>query len=104
LTVLEADQTAKRKLFRAVPSGKKQTLVLFAEYAQQGWQWRAYNVKDSRPLDQLTPYALRVGDRIQSGSADNLEEAKANAEVFAKKKLRPKRVRFRWEEVRMPAV
>ena len=102
--MLEADQTAKRKLFRTLANGNKLRLVLFAEYAQQGWQWKAYNVKDSRPLGQLTPYALRVGDRIQSGSAGNLEEAKVKAETFAKKKLRPKRVRFHWEEVRMPAV
>jgi hypothetical protein len=102
--VLEADQTAKRKLFRTMARGKKQTLVLFVECAQQGWQWRAYNVKDSRPVDRLTPYTLRIGDRVQSGSADDLEEAKTRVEAFAKEKLRPSRVRFRWEEVRLPGV
>jgi hypothetical protein len=91
-------------LFRTMARGEKQTLVLFAEYAQQGWQWRAYNVKDSRPLDQLTPYTMQIGDRVQSGSADDLEEAKANAEAFAKEKVRPSKVKFRWKEVRVPAV
>jgi hypothetical protein len=102
--MLETDQTTRRELFRTMARGKKQTLVLFAEYAPQGWQWRAYNVKDSRPLNQLTPYNLRIGDRVQSGSADDLEEAKANAEAFAKEKLRPSKVKFRWEEVRVAAV
>ena len=37
--MLEADQTAKRKLFRTIAKGKKQTLVLFVEYALQNWQW-----------------------------------------------------------------
>ena len=101
--MLEADQTAKRKLFRTIAKGKKQTLVLFVEYALQGWQWRAYNLKDARPLGQLTPYTILIRDRVGSGSADDLDEAKAKVQAFAKEKLRPSRVRFRWEEVRVPA-
>ena len=102
--MLEADQTTNRKLFRTMARGKKQTLVLFVEYAQQGWQWRAYNLKDSRPLGQLTPYTILIRDRVSNGSADDLEGAKAKVQAFARKKLQPSRVRFRWEEVRLPAV
>ena len=101
--MLEADHTTNRKLFRTKVRGKKQILVLFVEYAQQGWQWRAYNLKDSRPLGQLTPYTILIRDRVSNGSADDLEGAKAKVQAFARKKLQPSRVRFRWEEVRLPA-
>ena len=102
--MLETDHTTKRKLLRTMAKGKKQTIVLFVEYAQQGWQWRAYNLKDARPLAQLTQYTMLIRDRIRSGSADDLDDAKAKVQAFAKEKLRPSRVRFRWEEVKLRAV